>query len=109
MPDRQRDEDRKGNVGLKERDEDEVKKPRQYKVLIHNDDFTPVPFVVDLLKSLFRKSDLEAMGITMAVHQQGIGVAGVYTHEIAETKCAQAAALAAADEHPLLCSMEPES
>jgi ATP-dependent Clp protease adaptor protein ClpS len=91
MPDRDRDEERKGGVGLKERDEQKTRKPPMYKVLIHNDDFTPVQWVAAILQHVFRKSGEEAMRITMQVHKQGVGVAGVYTHEIAETKVADGA------------------
>jgi ATP-dependent Clp protease adaptor protein ClpS len=79
-----------------------------YKVLIHNDDFTPVQWVAAILQHVFRKSGEEAMRITMQVHKQGVGVAGVYTHEIAETKVAQVHAFATKDDHPLMCSMEPD-
>jgi ATP-dependent Clp protease adaptor protein ClpS len=109
MSQRDRDEERKGGVGLKEREEQKVKRPRQYKVLLHNDDFTPVPWVVTLLRHVFRKGESEAMRITMQVHERGIAVCGVYTHEIAETKVAMVHAFATKDGHPLMCTMEPEA
>jgi len=108
MSEQERDAERKGGVGLKEREEQKTRKPPMYKVLIHNDDFTPVPWVISLLRHVFRKDEVEAMRITMQVHQQGVGVAGVYTHEIAETKIATTHAFASKDEHPLMCSMEPD-
>ena len=109
MSEQDRDEEREGGVGLKERDEQKTQKPRRYRVLIHNDDFTPMPWVVALVQHVFRKNESDAMRITMQVHEQGIAVAGVYTHEIAETKCARVHQFAVQDGHPLMCSMEPEA
>lgn len=83
-----------------------VKVPPLYKVLLHNDDYTTMEFVVRVLESVFHKSNAEATQITLRVHRTGIGVAGVYGHEIAETKVAQVEALARKHEFPLLCSME---
>lgn len=108
MGDRQHDEERKDGVGLKERDEQRTKKPRMYRVLLHNDDFTPIEFVVMLVKAVFRKGEEEAVAITMQVHEKGMAVAGVYTHEIAETKVAQVHVCARRGDHPLMSSMEPE-
>lgn len=109
MGDRQRDEERKGGVGLLERDEQKLKKPRMYRVLLHNDDFTPIDFVVGLVQNTFRKTQDEAMAITLQVHERGMAVAGVYTHEIAETKVAQVHVLARKHDHPLMASVEPEA
>lgn len=85
-----------------------VKKPPLYKVLLHNDDFTTMEFVVYVLKSVFHKSEQNAVRIMLAVHQQGLGVAGVYTHEIAESKVNNASQLAKAHDYPLLCTLEEE-
>ncbi|WP_036219700.1 ATP-dependent Clp protease adapter ClpS [Calidithermus chliarophilus] len=82
--------------------------PEQYKVLLLNDDYTPMDFVVDVLMRFFRKSELEATRIMLAVHQQGVGVCGVYPFEIAETKVNQVLEAAAEEGHPLQCIMEPE-
>lgn len=82
--------------------------PRQWRVLLHNDDYTTQEFVVWLLESVFAKARAEAMAIMLHVHHAGIGVAGVYTKEVAETKVAAAERLAEQHEYPLRVSMEPE-
>lgn len=82
--------------------------PRQWRVLLHNDDFTTQEFVVWLLETVFAKSRSEAMAIMLHVHHAGIGVAGIYTKEVAETKVAAAERLAEEHEYPLRVSMEPE-
>ena len=84
----------------------EVKEPPLYKVLLHNDDYTSMEFVVLLLEKVFTKTTPEATRIMLNVHQQGIGVAGVYHKEIAETKMAIVHDLAQKNEYPLKCSME---
>ncbi|WP_018465501.1 ATP-dependent Clp protease adapter ClpS [Calidithermus timidus] len=81
--------------------------PQLYKVLLLNDDYTPMDFVVDVLMRFFRKSELEATRIMLAVHHQGVGVCGVYPFEIAETKVNQVMQAAAEEGHPLQCIMEP--
>lgn len=86
----------------------QLKKPPLYKVLLHNDDYTTMEFVVFILQNVFYKSETDAYRIMMAVHQQGLGVAGVYTYEIAETKIAQVAHMAQEQQFPLLCTMEEE-
>jgi ATP-dependent Clp protease adaptor protein ClpS len=83
-----------------------VKEPSLYKVLLHNDDYTSMEFVVLLLEKVFNKTTPEATRIMLNVHQQGIGVAGVYHKEIAETKVAIVHDLAQKNEYPLRCSME---
>ncbi|HZS06969.1 MAG TPA: ATP-dependent Clp protease adapter ClpS [Blastocatellia bacterium] len=85
-----------------------LKKPPLYKVLLHNDDYTTMDFVVFILKTVFHKSDTDAFRIMLAVHQQGLGVAGVFTYEIAEAKIERVTQLARASEYPLLCTMEEE-
>jgi ATP-dependent Clp protease adaptor protein ClpS len=87
-------------------DKTEVKEPPLYKVLLHNDDYTSMEFVVLLLEKVFNKSTAEATRIMLNVHQQGIGVAGVYHKEIAETKVAIVHDLAQKNEFPLKCSIE---
>ncbi len=83
-------------------------RPRIYKVVLHNDDYTTMEFVVFILQSVFHKNDQDAVKIMMAVHQQGIGIAGVFPHEIAEAKCNKVAELAEANQFPLLCTSEEE-
>ncbi|HVF49119.1 MAG TPA: ATP-dependent Clp protease adapter ClpS [Pyrinomonadaceae bacterium] len=83
-----------------------LKRPPLYKVLIHNDNFTTMDFVVFVLTTIFQHSETEATLIMLQVHLQGVGVAGVYTHEIAETKVEKVTALAQSYEYPLLCTME---
>ena len=82
--------------------------PQMWKVLLLNDDYTPMDFVVEVLETVFRKSELEAVQVMYAVHQVGVGIAGVYTHEIAETKLLTVEHLAKSEGHPLQCAMEPE-
>jgi ATP-dependent Clp protease adaptor protein ClpS len=86
-----------------------LKKPPLFKVLLHNDDFTTMEFVVFVLKSVFQRADADAITVMLKVHTEGVGVAGVYTYEVAETKAAKAMELARAQEYPLLCSVEPEA
>ncbi len=85
-----------------------LQKPPLYKVLLHNDDYTTMDFVIFILIGVFHKSETDAFRIMMAVHQQGLGVAGVYTYEIAEAKVEKVHSLARASEYPLLCTMEEE-
>lgn len=83
--------------------------PRLQRVLLHNDHFTTMDFVVRVLKDVFHHTEERAVAIMLHVHERGLGVAGVYPHEIAETKVATVTALARAEQFPLLCTMEPES
>jgi ATP-dependent Clp protease adaptor protein ClpS len=83
--------------------------PRMWRVLLHNDDYTTQDFVVWVLESVFRKPRAEAFAIMLSVHQSGMGVAGVYTHDVAETKLTTTKNLAEQHEFPLLVTMEPES
>ena len=94
--------------GVLEKARDRTKRPELYKVLLHNDDYTSMDFVVDVLETVFAKSPAEAYRIMMHVHQHGIGVAGVYTHEVAETHVAEVHSLAAEAGYPLRASMEEE-
>lgn len=84
-----------------------VKPPQLYKVLLHNDDYTTMEFVVMVLMSVFRHSEPEAVQIMLAVHQKGNGVAGIFSREIAETKADKVTRLARENEYPLKCSVEP--
>lgn len=85
-----------------------VAKPPLYKVLLHNDDYTTMDFVVLVLETVFHKSSLEAGKIMLNVHQKGIGVAGVYPRDIAETKVVLVHDMARKNEYPLKCSIEKE-
>ncbi len=85
----------------------DLARPKKYKVILHNDDYTTMEFVVDVLKRFFSKSQDEAMKIMLDVHEKGSGICGVYSHEIAETKIAQVHEHARASGYPLKCSMEP--
>jgi ATP-dependent Clp protease adaptor protein ClpS len=85
-----------------------VEKPPLYKVLLHNDNYTTMEFVVVILISVFHHSEGDAIRIMLQVHNKGMGVAGVFTREIAETKVAQVTELAQQHEFPLLCTMEEE-
>lgn len=85
-----------------------LKKPKRYKVLLHNDDFTTMEFVVALLQHVFHHSESDAMAIMLNIHKTGLGIAGVYTYEVAESKVAQVMELADKAEFPLLSTIEPE-
>jgi ATP-dependent Clp protease adaptor protein ClpS len=85
-----------------------TKKPSLYRVLILNDDYTPMEFVVYVLERFFNKTREEATTIMLHVHQNGVGVCGIFTYEVAETKVAQVLDLARRQEHPLQCTMEKE-
>ncbi len=86
----------------------EIKVPRKYKVVLLNDDYTPMDFVVDVLKHFFHLGEEAAVQIMLQVHFQGKGVCGVFTRDIAETKVALVNEYARRNQHPLLSSMEPE-
>jgi ATP-dependent Clp protease adaptor protein ClpS len=88
--------------------EKKLKRPSLYKVLLHNDDYTTKEFVVHILESVFNKDSTEAVQIMLHVHRNGIGVAGVYTYEVAETKVKTVESLARQYEYPLKCSIEEE-
>lgn len=85
-----------------------VDKPKMYKVILLNDDFTPMDFVVLVLKRYFSKTEEEATKVMLDVHQKGAGVAGVYTLEVAEMKSMQVNQFARHNQHPLKCSLEHE-
>ncbi|MDB6179406.1 ATP-dependent Clp protease adapter ClpS [Paracoccus sp. Z330] len=84
------------------------KRPPMYKVLMLNDDFTPMEFVVHVLERLFGMSHAQAIEIMLTVHRKGVAVVGVFSHEVAETKVAQVMELARRQQHPLQCTMEKE-
>jgi ATP-dependent Clp protease adaptor protein ClpS len=97
-----------GDVLTEKRTERKLQKPPLYKVVLHNDDYTPMEFVVRVLIEVFHKSESDANAIMLHAHTRGAVVAGVYTYEIAEAKVAKVAQLAREAEHPLLATMEPE-
>ncbi|MBM9614349.1 ATP-dependent Clp protease adapter ClpS [Desulfobulbus rhabdoformis] len=94
---------------LETSDREAVQEPPQYKVLLHNDDYTTMDFVVMVLQTVFHKNTEEATQIMLNVHHQGIGIAGVYTREIAETKVETVHQMAKQHQFPLRCSLEKES
>lgn len=85
-----------------------LQQPLLYKVILLNDDYTPMEFVVVILERFFYKNREEATRIMLHVHQKGVGVCGVYSREIAETKVRQVFAFAQEHRHPLQCTLEPE-
>ena len=87
---------------------DKVEKPPKYKVVLHNDDFTPMFFVNIVLSRFFRKSEFEAASIMMNAHEKGKSVVGIYTKEIASTKCNQSIRFSRKHNYPLLLTNEPE-
>ncbi len=86
----------------------QTQRPPMYKVLLLNDDYTPMEFVVHILERLFNMSHAQAMEVMLTVHKKGVAVVGVFSHEIAETKVAQVMDLARRQQHPLQCTMEKE-
>jgi ATP-dependent Clp protease adaptor protein ClpS len=94
--------------GVDSQIEDEVDEPPMYKVLLHNDDYTTMEFVVEILIYVFNKSPEEAIGIMLNVHHSGIGICGVYTFEVSETKVETVHTLAREHGFPLKCTMEKE-
>src|SRR5437762_1295077 len=88
--------------------EEKLKTPSMYKVLLLNDDYTPMEFVVHILKKFFHKDDVTAQEIMLRVHHQGFGIAGVFTYEVAETKMNQVNGYAQKNHHPLKCQLEKE-
>jgi ATP-dependent Clp protease adaptor protein ClpS len=100
--------DHDSEVVTESRTREQVKRPPLYKVLIHNDNYTTREFVVDVLRSVFHHSETDATRIMLFVHHQGVGVAGVYSFEIAEMKINKVEELAREYEFPLKLSVEPE-
>jgi len=96
------------NVGVVDRTKPKTRKPSMYKVIMLNDDFTPMEFVILVLERFFSKSHEEATNIMLHVHQKGVGICGVFTYEVAETKVNEVMDLAQQHEHPLRCTHEKE-
>ena len=95
-------------VGVVTSTKPKLQKPSMYKVLLLNDDYTPMEFVVYVLEAIFNKNRDEATQIMLHVHQNGLGLCGVYTYEVAETKVAQVVDSARRNQHPLQCTMEKD-
>jgi ATP-dependent Clp protease adaptor protein ClpS len=85
-----------------------TKEPRRYQVVLHNDDYTTMEFVVVVLQKFFYKTETEATQIMLQVHHKGYGIVGTYTRDVAETKAAQVMDFAKESGHPLRCTAEPE-
>jgi ATP-dependent Clp protease adaptor protein ClpS len=100
--------DPRGREAVLDRAAPKTDKPRLYRVILHNDDYTTMEFVLKILESVFGRSPAEEYRVMMHVHTRGAGVAGVYSHEVAETKVSVTHERAREAGHPLRCSMEPE-
>ena len=96
------------DTGIAVKSKPKTKKPPMYKVLMLNDDYTPMEFVVHVLERIFGRGPEEATQIMLHVHTKGVGVCGVYTYEVAETKATQVMDLARKNQHPLQCTFEKE-
>ncbi len=95
-------------TGVVTKTKPKTKKPALYKVLLLNDDYTPMEFVIMLLESVFHKNQEEATRIMLHVHQRGVGICGVFSYDVAETKVTQVMDAARRHEHPLQATMERE-
>jgi len=106
------DTDKHGNegtaTGVVIKAKPKTKKPSMYKVLMLNDDYTPMEFVVHVLERFFSKSREEATRIMLHVHRRGVGLCGVFTYEVAETKVTQVMDFARQNQHPLQCTLEKD-
>jgi ATP-dependent Clp protease adaptor protein ClpS len=97
-----------GDTEVLTESETKLEKPKLFKVILHNDDFTTMDFVVFVLQYVFNRSDAEAFTIMLKVHNEGLGIAGIYPYEVATMKADKAMNLARAREFPLLCTVEEE-
>ncbi len=102
------DEENNPDQGLVLKTRPKTQKPSMYKVLILNDDYTPMEFVVHVLEKFFKKNRQEATDVMLHVHRRGVGICGIFTFEVAETKVGQVMDYARANEQPLQCTMEKE-
>ncbi len=98
----------RGDTGIATKTRTKTKKPSMYKVLMLNDDYTPMEFVVMVIEQFFSKTHDEAVQIMLHVHQKGVGICGVFTYEVAETKVTQVMDYARKNQHPLQCTLEKE-
>lgn len=96
------------DVGVATKPRQKTERPPLYKVLLLNDDFTPMEFVVDILERIFKLSNAQAIEIMLTVHQKGVALVVVLSHELAEAKVGQVMDLARRSQHPLQCTMEKE-
>jgi ATP-dependent Clp protease adaptor protein ClpS len=108
MTDSDRNNDEGINTGVVVKTRPKTKKPSMYKVLMLNDDYTPMEFVVHVLERFFNKSREDATRIMLHVHRRGVGLCGVYTYEVAETKVTQVMDFARQHQHPLQCTLEKD-
>jgi ATP-dependent Clp protease adaptor protein ClpS len=99
---------RRPGTGVVTRTKPKTKKPSMYKVLMLNDDYTPMEFVIYVLERFFSKAREEATHIMLHVHQRGVGICGVYSYEVAETKVTQVMDFARQNQHPLQCTLEKD-
>jgi ATP-dependent Clp protease adaptor protein ClpS len=108
MSDIEKRSDDEHSTGVVVKTKPRTRKPSLYKVLMLNDDYTPMEFVVHVLERFFSKNRDEATRIMMHVHRRGVGICGVYTYEVAETKVTQVMDFARQHQHPLQCTLEKE-
>jgi ATP-dependent Clp protease adaptor protein ClpS len=106
--DQDQDQNRTPSTGVVVDTKPKTKKPSMYKVLMLNDDYTPMEFVVHVLERFFGKRREEATQIMLHVHRRGVGICGVFTYEVAETKVTQVVDYARQHQHPLQCTLEKE-
>jgi ATP-dependent Clp protease adaptor protein ClpS len=102
------DDNGQSETGVVTKIRSNTQKPSMYKVLLLNDDYTPMEFVVEILERFFSKQGEEAVQIMLHVHQKGVGVCGIFTYEVAETKVTQVVDYARANQHPLQCTLEKD-
>jgi ATP-dependent Clp protease adaptor protein ClpS len=105
-PDERRGDDEGTGLGVATRTRTRTKTPSPYKVLMLNDDYTPMEFVVQVLQMVFKMDIEDATRVMLHVHQRGVGVCGVFSYEVAETKVAQVIDYARQNQHPLQCTLE---
>ena len=103
--DHARDDDWDSGLAVEE-DKPKLKPPKQFKVIVNNDDYTPMEFVVQVLMMYFSMDDAKATRVMMSVHTKGKGICGIFSHEIAETKVDQVNEYSRINQHPLMCTME---
>lgn len=108
MADQDRQDDEGTTTGVVVKTRSKVKRPSMYRVLMLNDDYTPMEFVVHVLERFFNKNREEATRIMLHVHRRGVGICGVFTYEVAETKVTQVMDFARQHQHPLQCTLEKE-
>ncbi len=105
---RRQDNDPEGDVAVKEREAPVAERPKMYRLLMLNDDYTPMEFVVHVLRQFFRMPEAKAVALMLRIHNEGQGLVGVFTYEIAETKMVQVVSYARRHQHPLRCALEAE-